>query len=171
MTFSPILDAGLPVQIHLFCVLLALMMGPFVLLRPSRDRLHRRLGALWVGAMGLGALSSFLIRGYGLIGPFSPIHLLSLFVLWSLWVAIAAIRRGDVKRHRAHMQALYVYALLVPGLFTLLPGRVLHRVIFGTDSPMGFATLAMLAVAVVLGWWLAKRKGPHFPLHKRAQTR
>ena len=171
MMISPILDAGLPVQIHLASVLLALVLGPFVLLRPRRDRLHRAMGAIWVGAMGLGALSSFLIWGYGLIGPFSPIHLLSLFVLWSLWVAITAIRRGDVARHRAHMRGLYVYGLLVPGLFTLLPGRVLHRVIFGTDTPMGFAALAALAVAAVLVLRWAKRRRDHFPLHKAAQTR
>jgi uncharacterized membrane protein len=38
---------------------------------------------------------------------------------------------GSVDRHRNAMIAIFVGALVIAGLFTLMPGRVMHAVAFG----------------------------------------
>ena len=68
----------------LAAALVAHFLGPFALDRARRDRLHKVLGYTWVLAMAITALSSFFIHSFPVIGPFSPIHLLALFALWSL---------------------------------------------------------------------------------------
>jgi uncharacterized membrane protein len=36
-----------------------------------------------------------------------------------------------VKQHRSAMISLYLFALIGAGVFTLLPGRIMHEVVFG----------------------------------------
>jgi uncharacterized membrane protein len=59
------------------------------------------------------------------------IHLLSIFTLATLPLAIVHARRHRVDRHRNAMIAIFTGALVVAGLFTLLPGRIMHAVVFG----------------------------------------
>jgi uncharacterized membrane protein len=66
-----------------------------------------------------------------MIGPFSPIHLLSLFTLAMLPLAVLHARNHRVERHRKAMTSIFVGALVIAGAFTLLPGRVMHAVVFG----------------------------------------
>jgi uncharacterized membrane protein len=71
-----------------------------------------------------------------LVGPqflnhFGYIHLLSLFVIYTVPTAYTAIRAGNIAVHRRKMIGLYVGALLVAGSFTLTPGRLMHSWIFG----------------------------------------
>jgi uncharacterized membrane protein len=40
-------------------------------------------------------------------------------------------RRHRVEKHRKAMIAIFVGALVVPGLFTFWPGRIMHAVLFG----------------------------------------
>ena len=77
------------------------------------------------------ALSSFGIHGLRQVGPFSWIHLVSLFTLAMLVVAIAHARAGRIAAHRWTMVGLFLGALVITGLFTLVPGRIMHRVLFG----------------------------------------
>ena len=51
--------------------------------------------------------------------------------LASLWYAIRAARRGDIKRHRQTMVALFWMALILTGFFTFWPGRVMYQVVTG----------------------------------------
>ena len=151
-TLAPLMDAAPVVQIHAVSALLALVLGPVALFRRRRDRGHRVVGYTWIAAMAVTALSSFWINGMALIGPFGPIHLLSVLTLVTLTLGLRAARQRRIAAHRQMMQALYLWALGVAGLFTLLPGRVMHRVVFGADSPLGFAVLA-LAVLGALALW------------------
>ena len=111
--------------------LAALGLGAAQLLSPKGTTLHRALGYLWVTLMAGVALSSFFIHEIRLVGLFSPIHLLSIFTLFSLGWAIYAARQGDVVRHRIIMLSLFFFALVVTGAFTLLPGRIMNAVLFG----------------------------------------
>ena len=77
------------------------------------------------------AVSSFFIHEIRLWGPFSPIHLLSVFTLIMLPLAVLRARRHDVAKHRRAMTGLFIGALVVAGAFTLLPGRIMHAVVFG----------------------------------------
>ena len=82
-------------------------------------------------AMALTALSSFFISTIQWIGPFSPLHLLSIISLISLLIAYRAAHRGDVKSHSRTLLSLVIFALIIPGIFTLFPGRLMYRVVFG----------------------------------------
>ena len=77
------------------------------------------------------AVSSFWIHGYRIIGPFSPIHFLSIFTLVMLPLAVLHARRHRVERHRNAMISIFVGALVIAGLFTFWPGRIMHAVVFG----------------------------------------
>jgi uncharacterized membrane protein len=125
MNYMPLLAAGPAVHIHLVATILALALGAFMLIRRKGTVSHRRLGWIWVGLMLTAAVSSFWITS--IRGGFSPIHILSVVVLVSVPAAIFAIRNGRVNTHRRSMQLLFFSGLVLPGLFTLLPGRLLGR--------------------------------------------
>jgi uncharacterized membrane protein len=81
--------------------------------------------------MATVAASSFWIHEVRLLGPWSPIHLLSIFTLIMLPIAVWRARRHRVADHRRIMAMTFVGALVIAGLFTLLPGRIMHAVVFG----------------------------------------
>ena len=90
MTIDPILAAPLIVQLHVISAVSAVVLGPIALFRRSRDIWHRCAGKLWVGAMFSTAATSFGISAFPVLGPFSPIHVLSLLTIFGLWQGIAA---------------------------------------------------------------------------------
>lgn len=110
--------------LHLYASLLALGLGAILLLSPKGTMLHRILGSTWVLAMALSALSSFWFGGgvLPLIGHFGPIHLLSLWVLVALAVAVVAILKGRVEQHRGWMVGAYL-GLVGAFVGSLAPGR------------------------------------------------
>ncbi len=99
--------------------------------RPKGTLPHRTLGWIWVGLMAVVAVSSFWIHQIRLVGPWSPIHLLSIFMLVMLPLAVWRAHQHRVADHRRAMIALFSGALVIAGLFTLLPGRIMHAVVFG----------------------------------------
>jgi uncharacterized membrane protein len=120
-----------PIPSHALVALLAVLLGGLQLSRAKGTAQHRLLGWIWVALMAYVATSSFLISEIKLWGAFSPIHLLSVWTLISLVMATFHARRGNIRQHKIWMMLLYVLALLVTGLFTLWPGRVMHAVLFG----------------------------------------
>jgi uncharacterized membrane protein len=132
MTFQPFLDANPVIQIHAAAALLALALGTAQLLMPNGGPRHRAVGYVWLACMLGLALSSFFIHEIRLVGPFSPIHILSFFTLFNVPYAVLAARRGNIQAHRKAMLSLYWLALVGAGLFTLLPGRIMGQMLFGT---------------------------------------
>ena len=55
----------------------------------------------------------------------------SIFTLVMLPLAVLRARRHQVVAHRNTMIVLFLGALVVAGLLTLVPGRVMHEVVFG----------------------------------------
>jgi len=131
MSLAPLWQAGPVVVLHAFLALFALGLGAMQLLLTKGTQWHRAAGWIWVCTMAIVALSSFAIHDLRLIGPFSPIHLLSILVLHSLVHAIVTARRGEIDKHRRTMRSLFFLGLILTGSFTLLPGRVMHAVLFG----------------------------------------
>jgi uncharacterized membrane protein len=131
MPLDPLLAAPLIVQLHAFAAMAAFALGVVQFAGPKGTLPHRTIGYAWVGAMLVVAASSFAIHGRGQWGGFSAIHLLSILVLVLLPLAVLAARRHHVGRHRGAMISLFAGALVVAGAFTLLPGRIMHRVVFG----------------------------------------
>ncbi len=134
MSFDPFLKAGLVIQIHMIAAIVALVIGGVIFFNPKGTPKHKALGKTWVVLMVIVALTSFFISELKTWGPFSPIHLLSVLTLSTLVVAITAIRKGDVKRHKSAMLGLYFGGLVLAGLFTLMPGRVINRMLFGNPE-------------------------------------
>ena len=81
--------------------------------------------------MAIVAASSFWIHEVRLLGPWSPIHLLSIFTLIMLPIAVWRARRHRIADHRRIMTMIFAGALVIAGLFTFLPGRIMHAVVFG----------------------------------------
>jgi uncharacterized membrane protein len=131
MSLGPLLSAPPPIPWHAFAALAALAIGGAQLALPKGTLRHRVLGYAWAALMLVIAISSFWIRQIRLIGPFSPIHLLSILVLVTVPLAVWHARNHRVAKHRKVMISLYVFALIGAGVFTLLPGRIMHAVVFG----------------------------------------
>ncbi len=151
-TLEPVLTAPWPVQIHILAATGALILSPIQLLRRRGDTWHRALGTLWVTSLATAAASSFLISGFAVLGPFGPIHLLSIYVLYLLARAMAALRGGDAPLHGAIMRDLVWWGLVLPGLLALLPSRLLGRIVFDESGFFGFFALSGI---VVLIWTVA----------------
>ena len=134
MSLDPLFAASLVVQLHAFAAMAAFVLGIVQFAAPKGTLPHRTLGYLWVGLMLMVAISSFAIYGKRLPrlwGSFSAIHILSVIVLVLTPLAVLAAHRQHVNTHRWAMIALFTGALVITGAFTLLPGRVMHRVLFG----------------------------------------
>lgn len=131
MSLGPLLSAPPPIPWHAFAALAALAMGGAQLALPKGTTRHRVMGYAWAALMLVIAISSFWIQQIRLIGPFSPIHILSIIVLITVPPAVWHAHRHRVAKHRRVMISLYVFALIGAGVFTLLPGRIMHAVVFG----------------------------------------
>src|SRR3984885_10317557 len=131
MSLAPLLNAGPTIQIHAFAAMAAFALGVVQLSAPKGTVPHRTIGWVWVALMLVVSISAFFIHTIRLWGPWSPIHLLAIFTLIMLPVAVLQAHRHAVERHRRAMISLFVGALVIAGLFTLLPGRIMHAVVFG----------------------------------------
>jgi len=121
---------------HLVTAVAALLLGLFMLLRRKGTRSHRLLGWTWVALMGSTALATVFIRDYrlpNLLG-YTPIHLFTLTVALMLPLGIWFAKRGRIEGHRKTMRNLYIGACVIAGLFTLLPGRFLGSLLWGTPA-------------------------------------
>ena len=132
MSLAPLLDAAPAIPLHAFAAMGAFVLGLVQFAAPKGTLPHRTIGFVWVGLMLVVAGSSFWIHQIRLVGPWSPIHLLSIFVLVTLPLAVWRARRHAVADHRRIMILLFSGALVIAGLFTLLPGRIMHAVVFGS---------------------------------------
>src|SRR6202012_5209179 len=99
----------------------AFVLGLIQFAAPKGTLPHRTIGWIWVALMAAVAVSLFWIHQLRLVGPFSPIPLLSIFTLLVLPLAVWRAHRHDVRQHQIAMVSLFTGALVVAGVFTLLP--------------------------------------------------
>lgn len=132
MSLSPLLNAAPVIQAHAYCAFLALALGCVQMAAPKGSPTHRSLGWIWALAMMAAAGTSLFIHTIRTFGPFSPIHLLSLLTLIAAPLAVMAARQRRVRSHRVAMTQLFAFALVITGLFTFWPGRIMHQVAFGS---------------------------------------
>jgi uncharacterized membrane protein len=131
MGLAPLLDAAPAIPVHAVAAMAAFGLGVVQLAAPKGTLPHRTLGWIWVGLMLSVAVSSFWIHQIRLVGPWSPIHLLSIFVLIAVPLAVWRAHQHQVADHRRTMISVFCGGLVIAGLFTLLPGRIMHAVVFG----------------------------------------
>ena len=120
MAYTPL------ILIHLATALAAVVVGGAMFLLRKGTPLHRLSGRVWVLLMAVTALVSFGIQTHG---HFSWIHLLSLLTLYVIGQAVWSIRKRDIVRHRRMVAGAYA-GLVIAGMFTLLPDRLLGSLVW-----------------------------------------
>lgn len=133
MNLAPLLNAVPPIPLHAFAAMAALLLGIIQFIAPKGTLPHRTLGWVWVMLMVIISMSSFWIHGnsWRLWRNWSPIHLLSIFTPLMLLLGVAYARTHNVRGHRITMISIFIGALVIAGAFTFVPGRIMHRVVFG----------------------------------------
>lgn len=131
MSLAPLLNASPAIELHAFAAMGAFALGIVQFARVKGTTSHRVIGWTWAALMAIVAFSSFFIHTINLWGPWSPIHLLSIFTLVMLPVGLWAAHHHAVTRHRSTMIGIFAGGLVIAGLFTFVPGRLMHAVVFG----------------------------------------
>jgi uncharacterized membrane protein len=131
MTLTPLFHASPAIQIHAFAAMAAFVLGVVQFAAPKGTLPHRTIGFVWIALMAVVAVSSVWVHQIKLWGPWSPIHLLSILTLILLPIAVWRAHVHDVSSHRRAMLGLFLGALVVAGLFTFVPGCIMHAVAFG----------------------------------------
>src|SRR6201991_5363920 len=103
MSLQPLLASSPVIQIHAFAAMAAFALGVVQFAAPKGTLPHRTIGWIWVALMAVVAGSSFWIHQIRLVGPWSPIHLLSIFTLSMLPLAVWKAHRHQVSDHRRIM--------------------------------------------------------------------
>jgi uncharacterized membrane protein len=131
VNLAPLTSASPAIQLHAYAALAAFVLGAVQLARPKGTTGHRALGLLWIVLMVVVAASSFWIHELRLWGQWSPIHILSIFTLVTAPLGLWYAHIHNVAWHKRAMLGLFLGALVIAGFFTLVPGRIMCRVVFG----------------------------------------
>jgi uncharacterized membrane protein len=134
MNWTPLIEAGPLVQGHIIAAVLSALVGAAQFVGRKGTSVHKTLGWLWIGLIAITAGSSIFMRNLN-DGGFSFTHGFTALAALGVPAAVLAIRRGDIMLHRNFMVAVYVGGLLIAGMFTLTPGRLLHDVMFAGEAP------------------------------------
>ena len=128
MNLAPLLDAPIAVQLHVLTVVPAAVIGLFILFLPKGTTIHKFAGRIWIALMVATSVFSFFIHELNLFFGFSPIHIFSIMTPLSCYWAVRAIRRGDVRQHKAALLSVYIGGIGIAGGFAFAPGRIMNRV-------------------------------------------
>ncbi|MBI1263401.1 MAG: DUF2306 domain-containing protein [Alphaproteobacteria bacterium] len=116
------------IQLHAGSAIAAVLLGAVQLIAPKGTLPHRQLGYVWVGLMLTVAITAIFIRSSG---GFSWIHIFVPLTLILVAVLVLEARKGLVTAHRNSVLGTYLGALLIPGAFSFLPGRLMWDVVAG----------------------------------------
>jgi uncharacterized membrane protein len=131
MSLAPLLQASPVIQLHAFAAMTAFMFGTIELAARKGALPHRVFGSAWVLLMPAVCVGTFFIHRLRVWGEWSPIHLLAIFTLAMLPLAVWQAHRHAVEKHQPAMLGLFFGALIVARLFTFWPGRIMYAVVFG----------------------------------------
>ena len=126
-----LLSQKFPIPIHAMIAIAAIIIGGLQLSLKKGTSLHKFMGRVWVGLMLIVSFTSFFIHELNIWGKYSPIHLLSIWTIIAVVLGVYFARIGNIKRHKIFMVWTYWLALVLTGLFTFYPGRVMNIMLFG----------------------------------------
>jgi uncharacterized membrane protein len=130
VSLAPLLSAPGVIQLHAFAAMTAFVLGIVQFIGPKGTIPHRTVGTLWVLLMLTVAISSFWIHEIRLVGPWSPIHLISIFTLVMLPLGVWRAHTHRVTAHKWTMIWIFIGGLVIAGVFTFVPGRIMYDVAF-----------------------------------------
>jgi len=116
------------VMIHVATVIPAVPLGGYLLLTRKGTKQHKMLGKLWLTLMVITAIAIIFIRGGT---DFSWIHIFVPMTLMGAYNAIASAKARNIHAHKKHLIGMYMGALMIPGIFSFLPGRFMSALVFG----------------------------------------
>jgi uncharacterized membrane protein len=117
--------------VHVLAALLAIAIGAAQLAGRKGTRQHKFVGWTWMAAMVVVAVSSFWLQGFmDIIWGFGLIHLLSLWILVCVAVAIPSARVGNLRIHKGFTVGAYC-GVVGAGVGAFMPGRMLNQALFG----------------------------------------
>lgn len=128
MNPDTLLTAPWQIQLHAVCALGALVLGVVQLTAPKGTLPHRTLGYIWVGLMAITAITAIFIQSGG---TFSWIHIFVPLVLIGIVHLSWRGRKGLTTGHQRIALTLFFGALIIPGAFAFIPGRLMHATLFG----------------------------------------
>jgi uncharacterized membrane protein len=139
MTLAPLLAAPVAVKIHVAPVVPAFLLGTWLIFFSTKGApWHRATGYAYLTLMTVTAIAAIfisqisaldIVHVFGL--GFGPIHL---FVPLTLFGVVGALRGAwthNIALHRKAMMGVYIGGLLIAGSLAFLPGRIMHRIVFG----------------------------------------
>jgi len=130
MNIDLLWNASPAIIAHTICAFAALFVGIAMFVRKKGTASHKFFGKVFVIFMAITAVTALFITG--LNGEYwSWIHLfvpLSFFAIWELFYYV---RKGNIKKHEKAVKGLFFGALLIPGIISFLPGRLMWHVFFG----------------------------------------
>jgi uncharacterized membrane protein len=112
---------------HTVIAVAAMGLGAFTFSRQKGSPIHKLSGRIWVALMIAVAVTSYWIRSEG---SFSWIHGMSIAAVVSLAIAVFLARKKKIRAHQGWMLGIYFGALVLSGLFTLMPGRLIGRMLW-----------------------------------------
>lgn len=130
MNLEPLLEAPWHIQLHAYSAIGALVLGLVQFLAPKGTIPHRTLGYIWVALMATTAGTAIFIRNLN-DGWFSPIHIFVPLTFYAIVELSIRARRGLTAKHRSTALGLFFGALLIPGVFSFIPGRLMWQVVAG----------------------------------------
>ena len=137
MNFQPLLNASVAVKLHVATVLPAFLLGLWLIFSSRKGSpAHRWAGRAYLALMVVTSLTAVFITSHFpfsvAVGTFrfSPVHLFVVLTLTGCWRAWTAVKRGDLATHQKAVRGTFFGALVIAGAFTLLPGRVMHALLF-----------------------------------------
>lgn len=128
--FAAFIRAPLLIQVHAGAALAAVAIGLVQLIAPKGTVPHRTLGYSWAILMLVTAFTAVFIREVN-NGSFSFIHIFIPITLMGLFGVISHARKMETAKHRNAVFSLFLGALIVPGLFAFMPGRLMWQMFFG----------------------------------------
>lgn len=152
---------------HAGAALVALAVGPFQFsdpLRQRRPRMHRQLGYLYFAGVFLGG-GAGLISATGAEGGLSArtgFFLLGVSWLATAWVALTAIRRGEITAHRRWMVRNFALTFAAVTLRLWLPALAAATGSF-VEAYRTVAWLCWVPNAIVAEFLIASRRTDNSP--------
>ena len=147
-------DDPLITMLHILPGGLLLLLAPFQFsarIRKRHIRFHRRSGRVLVGSAVVSALAGFyfgLRMPYGGTAEAAAVVVFGAILLVSVTLAVVAIRRGDVARHREWMVRAFAVAV---GIVTV---RLVGMVLDVALTPAGVGPADVFVLSLWTGWIL-----------------